>query len=107
MAMICTTVTTQHVQLNSLFPECLLLLANFFQDAVILIKNNTGNESEIADMLMPLIEGGINFSRALANPEILVSQLMQFRKRIQLHWPAHARNIYCPINYQAQDPSNV
>jgi hypothetical protein len=94
------------LQLNKLFPECLLLLAKFFQIGIILIKNNDSNESEIADMLMPLIEGGINFSRALANPEILVSRLMQFRKRIQLHWPATARNIL-HINYQAQDPSNV
>ena len=85
MTMISATVTTQYVQLMKLFPECLLLLAKFFQIAVIFIKNNDSNESEIADMLTSLIEGGINFSRALANPVILVTRLMQFRKHIHLH----------------------
>ena len=56
MAMISATVTTRHVQLDKLFPECLLLLAKLFQITVILINNNDSNESEIADMLTPLFE---------------------------------------------------
>jgi len=41
-------------------------------------------ESELADMLTSIIEGGIIVSRALAKPEILVNQLLQFRNHIRL-----------------------
>ena len=82
MAMISATASTQHIQWIKLFPECLLLLAKFFRIPVIHSKYNDSNESEIADMLTSFIEGGIIVWRALANPEILVTQLMQFRNHI-------------------------
>ena len=89
MAMIIATAPSQHVQLNKLFPEFLLLLAKFSRIPVINSKNNDSNESEIADMLSSFIEGGIIDSPALANPEILVTQLMQFRNYIQLLYTTH------------------
>ena len=73
MAMISATASTQHIQLNKLFPECLVLLAKFFRIPIIHSKNNDSNEIEIADMLTYFIEGGIIVSPALANPEILVT----------------------------------
>ena len=89
MAMINATAPSQHVQLNRLFPECLLLLAKFLRIPVIHSKYNDSNESEIADMLTSFFEGGIIVSRALSNPEILVTRLMQFRKHIQLLYTTH------------------
>ena len=90
MAMISATASTQHIQWIKLFPECLLLLDKFFRIPVINSKNNDSNESEIADMLSSFIEGGIIDSPALANPEILVTRLMQFRYHIQLLYTTHA-----------------
>jgi AcrR family transcriptional regulator len=42
------------------------------------------SSDDLADMLSTIIEGGIIVSRALNNPDILVTQLLEYRNYIQL-----------------------
>jgi AcrR family transcriptional regulator len=76
-------------QVRALTAECVLDWRRLFQRQIDKVNQRyqaaTDVTSEaLADMLSSIIEGGIVVSRALGNPDILVSQLLQYRSHVSL-----------------------
>ena len=69
--------------------ECVISWRELFQEHLQLIETEYSKKvdttyEELADMLSTIIEGGIIVSRALNRPDILVTQILQYRDHVRL-----------------------
>jgi len=85
------TYESHHVneQVKTITAEIVLDWRNLFQQQFEKIEQvytpaTDVSNSNLADMLSTIIEGGIIVSRALNNPSILVNQLLEYRSYIEL-----------------------
>ena len=82
-------------EVRALTAACVLDWRHLFQQQIDKINQQYQaatdiTSEELADMLSSIIEGGIIVSRALGNPDILVSQLLQYRNHVGLLYQSAA-----------------